>query len=544
MRGARIALLLTAAIGAGQDYRVKAPAPRAAPIEDVLARVDPGKDAWVGEQDYEALNAIFKHIAEDLKAGKAPVPALAPTMARFGRLEVAEFKIIASNRTQATQTRTAVQLRVELGGKRKTGERLDLLTTAVARFAMDGPEPRLLDFVPEPWRSNERTAPLFADVSVAALGKNPAYAAQLVQPLDHWRQTIDVAQGPDVYGHNGVAVADVDGDGYEDLFAAQPNGLPNRLFHNNGDGTFTDVTRRAGLAVLDATSMGLFIDVDNDGDADLVVMTASLPYLFKNDGKGHFTRVADAGFRAAKGTLTSVAAADFDGDGFLDLYVCAYGFYSPGSSYDAPSPYYDATNGPPNFLYRNRGNGTFEDVTAASGMGQNNNRFSFAAAWGDFDRDGDPDLIVANDFGRKNLYRNEGKGADGKVRFTDVAAAMGVDDLGAGMSAAWADWNEDGFPDLYTGNMWSSAGLRVTHNPAFQAVAADPAVRAAFQRQAKGNSLFLNQGGKGFGDGTEAAGVEFGRWAWSADAVDFDNDGREDIYVQNGYVAGPDTHDL
>ena len=137
------------------------------------------------------------------------------------------------------------------------------------------------------------------------------------------------------------------------------------------------------------------------------------------------------------------------------------------------------------------------------------------------------------------MYRNDGHG-----RFTDVAAEMGVEDLAAGMSAAWGDVNQDGFPDLYNGNMWSSAGLRLTHNPAFQGVAPDGAVRAAFQRQARGNSLFLNDGGRGFRDATYEAGVEFGRWAWSSDFVDFDNDGREDIFIQNGYVAGPDTHDL
>ncbi len=539
MREGIFSVLLAAGLAAGQEYRVRAPAPRVAPIEEVMARVDAGRDGWIGEQDYEALNGYFKKVSEGMKKGeRGAIGALAPTLGRFGKLEVAEFKIIASNRVAATQRETAVQLRVELGGLRPTGERLSFLTMATARFALGGDGPRLTAFVPEPWRSTEMGRALFADVTEAALGKNVSWKAQLARSLDEWRQKVDGAMGPDVYGHNGVAVADVDGDGYEDLFVAQPEGLPNRMFHNNGDGTFTDVTRRAGLAVLDATSMGLFGDVDNDGDQDLVVLTAAMPYLYRNDGRGRFTREAKAGFGAAKGTLTGGAMADFDGDGYLDLYVCAYGFYSPGAAYDAPTPYYDATNAPPNFLYRNRGDGTFADMTAASGMNENNNRFSFAAAWGDYDRDGDMDLYVANDFGRNNLYRNDGG------KFRDVAAEMGVEDLAAGMSAAWGDVNQDGYPDLYSGNMWSSAGLRLTHNPAFAGVAKDGAVRAAFQRQARGNSLFLNDGGKGFRDVTYGAGVEFGRWAWSSDFVDLDGDGREDLYIQNGYVAGPDTHDL
>ena len=145
-------------------------------------------------------------------------------------------------------------------------------------------------------------------------------------------------------------------------------------------------------------------------------------------------------------------------------------------------PYYDAANGPPNFLFRNRRNGTFEDATKRAGMMQNNNRYSFAAAWGDYDSDGHPDIYVANDFGRKNLYHNNGDGT-----FTDVAARTGVEDLGAGMSAAWGDYDNDGKLDLYVGNMWSSAGLRLTHNRQFRQVAPSGEVRASFQRQAQGN---------------------------------------------------------
>jgi hypothetical protein len=532
-------VLLTAALAPAQDYRVRAPAPRPGTIAPVVARVDAAQDAWVGEQDYEALNAYFKDVSGSIKQGRSPIAALAPTVSRFSRIQVAELKIVASNRATSSETETTLRLRVELAGILKSGRRASFLTTAEARFSLSPAGPALQSFVPAPWRSTELAAPLFHNVSAAALGRNPAFAAQLNVPLDTWRQRIDPALGPSVYGHNGVAVADIDGDGFEDLFVAQPNGLPNRLFHNNGDGTFTDITRRAGLAVLDDTSMGLFADIDNDGDQDLIAITAEIPHLFRNDGRGRFTRSPTPGFRPTSGTLTSAALADYDGDGRIDLYVCSYGFFSPGASYDAPTPYYDATNGPANFLYRNLGNGRFQDVTAATGLNENNNRFSFAAAWADFDRDGHIDLYVANDFGRNNLYRNDGRG-----RFHDVAAAMGVDDLAAGMSAAWADIDNDGFPDLYSGNMWSSAGLRLTHNPAFASVARDPAIRAAFQRQARGNSLFRNNPGRAFADATFDAGVEFGRWAWSSDFLDFDNDGNLDLYVQNGYVAGPDTHDL
>src|SRR5207302_8789327 len=136
------------------------------------------------------------------------------------------------------------------------------------------------------------------------------------------------------------------------------------------------------------------------------------------------------------------------------------------AQYRYPAPYHDARNGPPNFLFRNRldenGDGRFEDVTAESGLHQNNNRFSFAPAWCDSNGDGWPDLYVANDFGRKNLYRNNGDGT-----FTDVAGEAGVEDFGAGMSVCWFDYDNDGNQDLYVADMWSPGGERVAMQESF-----------------------------------------------------------------------------
>src|SRR5207245_733045 len=158
-----------------------------------------------------------------------------------------------------------------------------------------------------------------------------------------------------------------------------------------------------------------------------------------------------------------IAAADYDGDGLIDVYLCCYVYFQGEEQYRYPSPYHDARNGPPNFLFHNEGNLSFRDVTADSGMSQNNDRYSFAAAWCDYDGDGRPDLYVANDFGRNNLYRNIGGG-----KFRDVAHDAGVEDIGPGMSASWFDYDNDGRPDLYVSNMWSPAGLRLTAQKEFQ----------------------------------------------------------------------------
>ena len=206
-----------------------------------------------------------------------------------------------------------------------------------------------------------RRSPIFTEVTAAVLGSNDSFGRQLSTGLDAWMATFDSVLTRDSNGHHGVSVGDADGDGLEDLYVAQPAGLPNRLFRARGDSTFEDVTERAGLGVLDDTAQSLFVDVENDGDQDLVLATGTKPLLFINDGKGRFTNVADA-FRFSQplqGVLTSIAMADYDRDGFLDLYLCVYSYFFGAGEEKAgtPAPYYDARNGPPGVLFRNDGRG-------------------------------------------------------------------------------------------------------------------------------------------------------------------------------------------
>jgi len=288
--------------------------------------------------------------------------------------------------------------------------------------------------------------------------------------------------------------------------------------------------------------------VDNDGDQDLVLSLSAGPVLFENDGKGRFTLVPGAFqfSQGLQGSPMSMSMADYDRDGFLDLYLCVYSFYYGAGEDKAgtPMPYHDAQNGPPAVLFRNDGHGHFVEATHEAGLDVGNDRYHFAAAWADYDGDGWPDLLVANDFGRKNLYHNRGR-RDGRVTFEDVTARAGVEDYGAGMSAAWFDYDGDGRLDIYTGNMWSDNGQRVTAQAAFMPDA--PAeVRALYRRHARGNSLFRNRGDGTFEDVTLNARAEMGRWAWSSDALDFDSDGWEDLYVANGMLtrdSGPEDLD-
>jgi Tfp pilus assembly protein PilF len=386
--------------------------------------------------------------------------------------------------------------------------------------------------------------PVFSDRTANTFGQNSSYHRQLLQGVDHWRAVIDGACGIDIYGHNGVSVADIDNDGYDDLYICQPAGLPNRLYRNRGDGTFEDITELSGLGLLDNTACALFADFDNDGWQDVVVVRASGPLLFINQRNNTFRLKNDA-FHFAnppQGTFTGAAAGDYNRDGLLDIYFCLYVFYQGTDQYNYPSPYFDADNGPANFLMRNNGDGTFIDVTALTGLDKNNSRFSFCCGWNDYKNDGFPDLYVVNDFGRKNLYRNNGNGT-----FTDVAAEAGVEDVGAGMSVSWFDYDNDGSQDLYVADMWTAAGERVSGQPTFK-VRSSEAIRKLYRKHSMGNSLFrspLHSDPKEtFTDATNAAQVGMGRWSWSSDAWDFDHDGFSDLYIANGMLSGSNREDL
>jgi tetratricopeptide (TPR) repeat protein/peroxiredoxin len=400
------------------------------------------------------------------------------------------------------------------------------------------------DFRLKKWKAldetRSRTARLvFAEVTPAAFGSNPSYADQLLPGSDYWRTVLDGACGIDIYGHNGVCVGDIDNDGFDDVYVCQPAGLPNRLYRNRGDGTFEDITETSGVGIFDNTACALFVDIDNDGWQDLIVVRSSGPSLFLNERNGRFRQKPDA-FKFAsspQGTFTGAAVADYDRDGWLDIYFCLYAYYQGTDQYKYPLPYYDANNGPPNFMMRNNRDGTFRDVTAETGLNQNNTRYSFCCGWNDYNRDGWPDLYVVNDFGRKNLYRNNGDGT-----FTDLAAEMGVEDVGAGMSVCWFDYDNDGMEDLYVANMWTSGGERVSAQDIFKKDAPQE-VRSLYRKHAMGNSLLRNNG-NGFKDTTNSAGVAMGRWAWSSDAWDFDHDGFLDLYITNGMVSGPSNNDL
>src|SRR6185312_216204 len=456
----------------------------------------------------------------------------------FRQIEVAEFHLISVRESSPSQFET--RIRYEIAGHLAQGAREQRIGHWRVQWLRAGKgEWRILKWEADDESVARVRAPLFADITDRALGANDSYRQQLLHGSDYWRTVLDGACGIDVYGNNGVAVGDFDGNGLDDLYICQPAGLPNRLYRNRGDGTFEDATESSGLGVLDNTSCALFADFENKGVQDLLAVCGSGPLLFLNDGKGRYSLKPDAFKfqRPPEGTFTHAALADYDHDGRLDIYFCLYNYYLGLDQYHYPAPYFDARNGPPNFLMHNDGDGTFVDHTEAAGLNVENDRYSFACAWGDMNGNGWPDLYVANDFGRSNLYRNNGDGS-----FAAISSEAHANDAGAGMSACWLDYDNDGRQDVYVANMWSAAGMRISEERAFHANDSEQ-IRADYKRHARGNSLYRNLGNGKFGNAAEAANTAVGRWAWSSDAWDFDHDGYADLYIGNGYISGLDALD-
>ena len=266
---------------------------------------------------------------------------------------------------------------------------------------------------------------LFDDITAAVMGTGSkvdkeAFDEQVLRGLGHWSERLSAIDDMSIYGHHGLAIGDVNQDGLDDMYVCDSGGLPNRLYVQLPDGTLRDTSRESNTDWLESTSSALLIDLDNDGDPDLVAATVAGMIVASNDGTGVFEiRAAIPGMPESQ----SLCAADYDNDGDLDIYVTNYGpggsvQRQRGSEATPPIPYHDANNGGRNLLFENQGAFQFVDVTNRCGMDTNNQRFSFAASWEDFDVDGDMDLYVANDFGRNNLYEND------RGLFRDVAAKL------------------------------------------------------------------------------------------------------------------------
>ena len=371
--------------------------------------------------------------------------------------------------------------------------------------------------------------------------------AKATGPVSNYPQLVDITSSTGIrFDHKsspeakfiaesmsgGVALIDYDGDGWPDIYFTNAqsvemaqHGIKARsaLYHNNHDGTFTDVTDKAGVGY-PCWAMGASVgDYNNDGRPDLLVTCLNGVVLYRNNGDGTFTDVTKpTGLATDTGWATGAAFGDYDKDGWADLFVSHYVDFhldslpAFGSSKSCKYLGLDVQCGPrglkglPDKLYHNNGDGTFTEVSRQAGVDDPEARYGLTAIWSDFDNDGKLDLFVTNDGQANYLYQNVGNG-----KFEDVALPSGVaaNEDGveqANMGVAFGDYR-------HTGNI----SLLLSHFDIEYA------------------ALYENEGGMNFNDVSIASGIARGtqgRVGWGDAFVDFDNDGWQDFFLVNGHV--------
>ncbi len=338
---------------------------------------------------------------------------------------------------------------------------------------------------------------------------------------------------------SGLAVADVDCDGFEDVALLSSSRI--RLYRNAADGTFTDVTAAMGFpAQLDIAGTGLvFLDADNDGDPDLWISGIRGQRYFRNDGCRGFADVTAAAGIGPSVWASMPIAADYDRDGSLDVFVVRMGEHE----HTSPLPNWQARNGTPDSLYHNNGDGTFTEVGEAAGV--DDSGWGLAGAWGDYDDDGWPDLYVGNEFGIGALYHSQRDGT-----FREVGETAHAHERSAVMGVAWGDYDNDGHLDLYLSNMYANSRWALFHPewpvpmPWYLRWAPRHRVDTIIDELSRGGTLLRNNGDGTFTDVSDAAGIRDSQWGWGAEFIDYNGDGRLDIYNTNGMITGPLLDDV
>lgn len=500
-----------------------------------------------------------------------------PLLDSVSSFEEANFYILTGEHPPGNMYRYESVVCFEGLARMKSGEWRSL----EARMKLNWQRQKAPDGKTGPWQISEWTTEqmywiaspkrLFVEALDAAL--RPPQDPKMLRRSQHYEATVKfyregMKQMPHPYfapisvnQKEGIAVADVNGDGFDDIYITVRLGK-NMLLINHGDGTFTEEAAAYHLDLPGHTTCAIFADFDNDGDLDVMLGRSLLRTTYLENRGGVFYQYPIPKFMPM--AVISMAAADYNGDGLLDIYLCTYRPAAPGGSgtsggyaqapkesdFDWPDEFFSpeqakefrrrlaehkAQNGvtvldqigPPNMLLVNKGENRFEPAPENSTVGIWRN--SLQATWCDYNLDGKPDLYIPNDWGMNVLFRN-----DMPAGFEDVTAEMGLNFYGFSMGASFGDYDNDGQDDLYVSNMYSDIGRRIT--------ARIPGLNPMFADSANGNFLYHRENGK-FKQvaGLEPPAMMVKRvgWSWGGCFADFDNDTFLDLYVMSGYYTAP-----
>ncbi|MGK0185302.1 MAG: hypothetical protein ACI9R3_001078 [Verrucomicrobiales bacterium] len=324
------------------------------------------------------------------------------------------------------------------------------------------------------------------------------------------------------------AVEDFDRDGYLDIALATIDG-PAALFRSVNGKRFEIANMKWRVKTMSTRrerSLVTWIDFNNDGFPDLLIGDR----VYRNDGGKQFVEVtAESGLTFPQRQM-GAAVGDYDGDGWLDLYILYQFSPETGRQHAGNLPWVgDEVSGSPNALWRNLGNGRFENVTEKSGAGGGLHN-SFSAVWLFADDDLHPDLYVANDFGKNNLLRNRGDGT-----FEDISAQSGVADFATSMGVAAGDIDNDGRTEMYVANMYSKMGRRIIAHVSDSDYS--PGIYEQIKGACAGNRLYKRDAKGSYTEWSEQWGINDIGWAYAPAMADLDNDGLLDLYATTGFMS-------